>query len=310
MRKPPFFLSASHWIKKTDKPVKSSKNARKAVMIPLVLMQYGRIKDKLNSFSETKPALLASIKEMRKSAKELTQNPKKGKKNIDARTLKELENYAKDLGVSQIGYTKVNPDFIFKDFEILYGNAMMLTMNMDKTAIKSAPSASATGEIWRTYSSLGVIVNKLAYFLRERGINCHPSPAIGGDINSVPVAENSGIGATGKNGLLITPEFGASQRIAAVFIDADNLPLKTLDENEHLWIKDFCETCNNCVKHCPGNAILSETKTLEDGYPQFIEREKCAPHFSKNCCACIASCPFILGNYEKIKNKFLKPKNI
>jgi len=30
----------------------------------------------------------------------------------------------------------------------------------------------------------------------------------------------------------ITPEFGPSQRIAAVFIDADNLTDKTIEKNE------------------------------------------------------------------------------
>ena len=305
MSKPPFFLSASHWINKKDKPLKSGKNARKAVLIPLVLMQYGSIKEKLSSIKKIKPALATSITEMRKSAKELILNPQKGNRKIDNETLKKLENYARELGVSQIGYTKVNPDFIFDGFEILYDSAMIITMNMDKDAIKSSPSDASIYEIWRTYSSLGIIVNKLASFLREHGYNCHPSPAVGGDVSTVPVAQDAGIGVIGKNGLLITPEFGPSQRLAAVFIDVDNLPLKTIEQNEHLWIKDFCETCNNCVKHCPGGAIFMETKILEDGYPKYIEREKCAPHFSANCCTCITSCPFINGKYDKIKERFL-----
>ena len=49
-----------------------------------------------------------------------------------------------------------------------------------------------------------------------------------------------------------------------------------------------------------------QTQTLDDGYPVYIEREKCAPHFSYNCCKCISACPFINGNYEKIKAKHLK----
>ena len=88
---------------------------------------------------------------MRKSSKELTTNHKVSKKSIDDIALKELESYAKELGVRQIGYTKVNPDFIFKDFEILYPNAMELTMDMKREAMKSAPSQAATSEIWRTY---------------------------------------------------------------------------------------------------------------------------------------------------------------
>ncbi len=304
MRKPPFFMRASHYINKKDQPVQSGEKARNAVMIPLVLMQFGSMRDKLASMDTMKPALVTSIKEMLKSVRELKRNPAEGKKRIDDKTLNELESYARELGVSQIGYTNVNPDFIFKGFEILYDNAMVITMNMEKDAIKSSPSVAASNEIWRTYSGLGIAVNKLAHFLRERGYKCHPSPAVGGDLSSVPLAQDSGIGAIGKNGLLITPEFGPSQRLAAVFIDVDNLPVKTFEQNEHLWIKDYCETCNFCVRKCPGDAILKETKILDDGYPQYIKREKCAPAFSRNCCTCIAVCPFINGNYSKIKQAF------
>jgi len=306
MRKPPFFLSASHYMKKDDNPVRSGKKSRKAVIIPLLLMQYGSMKDKLAAMRTTKPELVTSIKEMAKSAKGLRTNPKTGKRTIDNATRIELEAYARELGVSQIGYTKVNQDFIFKDFEILYDNAMILTMEMERNAIKTEPSIAATEEVWRTYSGLGVIVNKLAFFLRERGYNCHPSPAIGGDVCTPPVAQDAGIGVIGKNGILITPELGPSLRIAAIFIDADNLTDTTSEKNQHLWIKDFCETCNFCVEQCPGEAIYLQTQTLDDGYPIYIEREKCAPHFSKNCCKCISVCPFINGNYEEIRAKHLR----
>ena len=309
MRKPPFFLSASTWMDSSDQPVKSSNKSRDAVIIPLMLMQYGSIKDKLKSMKTTRPKLVTSITEMRRSAKGLKDNPKQGTKKIDTETLQQLQDYAIELGISQIGFTKVNPDYIFKNFEILYPNAMILTMNMEKNAMKHTPSTAATEEIWRTYSQLGITVNKLAKFLREKGINCHASPAIGGDINTVPVAEEAGLGAVGKNGLLITPEFGPSQRIAAVFIDAEGLPTQSVRDNEHLWVKDFCETCNNCVHKCPGEAIYKETKTLEDGNPQYVDREKCAPHFSKNCGRCIGTCPFINGNYDKIKASFMTKKS-
>ena len=110
-------MRASHYINRREKPVKSGERSRNAVMIPLVLMQYGSMKDKLASAPQVKPELTISIKEMLKSVKELRTNPKRGKKNIEADSLNELEEYARSLGVSQIGYTKVNRDFIFRDFE-------------------------------------------------------------------------------------------------------------------------------------------------------------------------------------------------
>ena len=309
IRRPPFFMRASHYIKKDDKPIRSNEKSRKSVLVPLVAMQFGNMKSKGSSLGGNSKTILSIIKEMIKSAKGLLNNPKTGKKNIDAETLNALENYALELGISKFGYTKVKPNFIFDRFEILYDNAMMLLMEMDRPIIKSKDPQASGQEIMRAYNELGIIVNKLAVFLRERGYNCHPSPALGGDICTVPVAQDAGLGAVGKNGLLVTPEFGPSHRIGALFIDADNLPLKTLAENEHLWIKDFCETCNHCVKSCPGKAIYKETRILNDGFPQFIEREKCAPPFSNNCCICISSCPFFTGNYDQIKKSFEKRKS-
>ncbi|GAA4836752.1 hypothetical protein GCM10023331_22450 [Algivirga pacifica] len=269
-------------------------------------MQYGSLRDKFKGWPVAGKALKISLRELYKSASQLKKNPHQNKNRIDDKTLKEFEAYAYRLGISKIGYTKVNPDFIFKGFEILYPNAMVLGMEMDKDKMKTNPSDASTKEIWRAYSNLGIAVNKLAAWIRARGYNCHPSPAIGGDVMITAVAQDAHLGYVGKNGLLITEEFGPSLRLAAVFLDIENLPLKQDGDNPHRWIRDFCDVCNKCVETCPGKAIYKETKILEDGYPQFIDREQCAPHFSKNCSQCISSCPFIHGRYQNIKTAFIQ----
>ncbi len=305
-RKTPFFLSATYWMDKNDRPVKSSEQARPAVMIPLLLAQYGSMADKVKSLKVAFPQIVTIAKEMHKSAKEVGHNPGKGRTHISDAELAELENYARSLGISDIGYTQVNPDFIFKDFKILHDQVIMFSMEMRRDQMHENFSKEATNEIFRTYSGLGVAVNKIAAFLRERGFDCQASPAMGGDIMTTPVAQDACMGVVGKNGLLITPDFGPSLRLAAVFVSIENLPIKQPEDNPHLWIRDFCETCNHCVRSCPGNAIYETTKTLEDGYPQFIEREKCAPFFSKNCSRCVSACPFFHGNYDKVKKRYVQ----
>lgn len=307
MKKPPFFLSVSNWITEIDNPVKSGPNSRRAVMIPLLIMQYGSLAAKLKTFVPLRDYFVTSIKGMRESAKNITNNPHTGKRTIDAETLREMEKYAKELGISTLGYTKVNPNFIFQDFEILYDNALMLTMEMKKELIDNNPSLECGREIFRTYAGLGIAVNKIADFLRERGYNCHPSPAIGGDICTVPTAQDANLGCIGKNGILVTPEFGPCARLAAVFIDVDNLPMAK--ENEHMWIADFCQTCNRCVKACPAGAIYEEPKILVDGTKIYIDREKCAPPFSDGCSTCISSCVFTGGHYNKIKEVYMRKNN-
>ncbi|KJS82378.1 MAG: hypothetical protein JM58_15135 [Peptococcaceae bacterium BICA1-8] len=113
-------------------------------------------------------------------------------------------------------------------------------------------------------------MNKIADFLREKGYNCHPSPAIGG-------AQDANLGCIGKNGVLITPEFGPCVRLAAIFIDVDNLLIAK--ENEHMWIAEFCKTCNSCVKACPAGAIYEEPKILAESLYRF--REVCSTLFRR-----------------------------
>ena len=140
----------------------------------------------------------------------INENPGKGIKKIEIGALEDTEVYAKKLGVSRIAYTNVNPDFIFQDFEILYDSAIILCMEKDKERIDSNPSLESSKEILRTYLELGTAVNSIADFLRERGYNCMASHSMGGCINTVPVAIDANIGYIGRNGLLISPDFGPS----------------------------------------------------------------------------------------------------
>jgi ferredoxin len=302
VRKPPFFLRASHWMTSRDRPVKSGPRSRFAVIIPLLLMQFGSLKAKVRTLARMAGSLWTSLRGMRESAKNIRQNPRTGRRAIDAKTLAELESRARSLGITDIGYTKVNPDFIFRGFEILFDKAIVLTMEMNRDLIATGPGLECTREIWRTYADLGVAVNHLADWLREQGFDCHASPAVGGDINTVPTAQDANLGAVGKLGVLVTPDHGPCVRLAAIFVDIDDLPLA--QRREHTWITDFCESCNRCVRECPGDAIYPKPTFLPDGTRTFINREKCAPHFSEGCSTCVSVCPFTWGHHDRIKRAY------
>ena len=124
------------------------------------------------------------------------------------------------------------------------------------------------------------------------------------------LAEAAGLGVIGKHGLLINPKFGPSIRIAALFVDVENFPVNKA--NKHLWIKDFCEKCNRCVRECPGEAIYVEPRILLDGSEQHIDYTKCAVPFSNNfdCAVCIKECSFYKRTYLEIKCSFLKKNTV
>lgn len=304
IKRPPKALTFETYLREEDNPIPSHPEAREPRIVPLVVFDYGSVMARFRQMRYIGKDLVAAVKEMAKSAKSVIDNPYAGKKTIDVGTLKELEEYAHVLGVTDIGYTKVNPRHIFKGFKLLFPNAIVFTMEMNREKIKLAPSMPSFIEIFRTYLQLGVIVNQIADWLRERGYNALAGPAIGGDVNYIPVAIDAGLGYSGKNGLLITKDNGPRIRLAAVFTDIENLPFA--EENPFHWVRDYCESCNRCVEKCPVDAIYVETKTHADGGPMFIDHTLCADPFSNDngCTLCIKYCPFSYGDYNRIKEKF------
>ena len=306
IKKAPWFFTIEPYLRQQDKPVSSHPEAREPRIVPLVVLDYGSVRSRLKQmrYEGLKEYFIGTLREMHISAKSIKNNPYSGKKHIDAETLTELEAYAKRLGVAEIGYTKVNPRYIFRGFRILYGNAIVFTIEMDKAKIKGAPNMESFKEVFRTYYQVGLTVNKVADWLRERGFNAHAGPAGGGDVNYIPVAIDAGLGVAGKNGLLMTRNNGPRVRLAAVYTDIENLPFS--QDNPHSWIRDYCEACNLCVEKCPVDAIYMETKTLADGGPAFIDHAECADPFSNDngCTLCIKYCPFSYGVYDMLKKKF------
>lgn len=304
--KTPEMPTIDPWLRKQDKPITNGKLAHRSYHVPTIVAEYGNIKKQLSRSILFIHRPIGCIIEAKKSAKSIQNNPLKEKKFIPYRILADLEIYAKKMGVDQIGYTKVNRNYIFKDHKILYDNAIVFTLEMKKDKIDHTPSLVANKEIFRTYHELGIIVNKVAAFLRNHGFNTQAGPALGGDVNYVMLARDAGLGEIGKHGLLITDEYGPSLRIAAVYTDIENLPFSK--NNPHSWIRNFCNKCNSCVHSCPAKAIYTQPKVFVDGTEEHIDYKKCAVPFSNDygCTLCVKNCTFYKQNYYTIKAKYNK----
>jgi len=85
----------------------------------------------------------------------------------------------------------------------------------------------------------GITARDLAYQVYEGGIFLKDAAAL------------AGLGAIGKNNLLITPDFGPRVRLRALIIDADVEPTGPIDFAP-------CETCDMpCMRVCPQGAFQS-----------------------------------------------------
>ncbi|NJE85922.1 epoxyqueuosine reductase [Thermococcus sp. CX2] len=254
------------------------------------------------------PYLIKTAYYARKSIKSVRKNPKNPKRVADEEFFRELEAYAKELGVSAIGYTEVPVEYIFKNRALLFKNAIVLLMDMRKERIEKALGLVAGMEVWRTYAELSKVVYKLSEFLRERGYAAQPDPPIGGSTNFPLLAQKAGLGYIGKHSLLISERNGPSQRIAAIYTSIENLPHTDDRVDLYSWIPEFCEVCNRCVSACPANAIYLKPKILEDGRKQYVDYKKCAVVFSKTlgCGICIKECTFFKGEFFRIKKAYEK----
>jgi epoxyqueuosine reductase len=259
--------------------------------------------DKLKITLKTLPRQLSIAKGMEKAVKSLDNNPSHPKTTADETFLGKFEEYARSLGIASIGYTKVPPEYIFQKRSLLYSNAIIFTLEMDKKIIDTSPSPETQAMGLVTYDDLGIITNKLADYLRENGFSAQSSIPAGGFVMYPWLAQKAGLGWTGRHGLLITPEFGPRQRISAIFTSIENLPLN--NENGHSWMPSFCTRCGNCIKSCPANALLKTPISHEDGRFTHINPEKC-----EGCTICMRDCSFNKRKYTQIRTKFEKSKRI
>ena len=206
-----------------------------------------------------------------------------------------IRSFAKAAGASIVGFSDVTDEIVFLGAEVSEKNCIVIAYEMDREAILTAPDPPAGIEALRAYWRLGRIIQSTAEFIRYMGY-----PARGHQVRTylkdpptilnTLAAYKAGLGEVGRNGLLITREYGPRVRIGTITTD---LPLPKGGPID-LGVDRFCSTCRRCLESCRGKAIPYE-KDQSGKYT--IDPKKCAPEFAKydGCGICIAVCPFSNG---------------
>ena len=250
------------------------------------------------------PIMIPTMFGIRKGLLSLKDNPAAPKKSADEVLFSEIETRALELGASSIGYTRVPSQWVFQNKAILYNNAIVLAMEMDKTGIDTAPSVSCQKTVFETYRDLGRITNRIAVLLRRRGYGAHAGHPLNGQALYPPLAQMAGLGWMGLNGIIITPEHGPSVRLAAVYTSIENLPV--CGKNEHSWVAEFCQNCRICIKDCPPKALYHKPVDHKNGQITYVENELCFPYFADHygCSVCIKVCPFNQVPYQTLLDTY------
>ena len=192
---------------------------------------------------------------------------------------------------------------------------IVIAIEMDDVAISTAPAQPASAAAAVGYSKMAFSLACLGEFIRNlgyRAVQCGNDTAL-----SIPLAIEAGLGALGRNGLLLTPEYGSRVRICKVFTDiplkADNLNINFIKK-----IEKFCKTCFRCAEACETEAITKETDpsfkptSISNNScvkKYYVDVEKCFEYWIENsgdCGNCIAACPFSKIKRLNTSNEFWK----
>jgi reductive dehalogenase len=225
-----------------------------------------------------------------------------------------IKKTAKWFGADLVGIASLNRTWIYShwgdhsvqlglggevgtpiEFPEYFTNVIVMAVEMDYDHVQRSPAMDAGTDL--AYSKMGFIAPTLARFIQELGYHAISS---GNDTAlSIPLAVDAGLGELGRNGILITDKYGPRVRLCKVFT---NLPL-VHDMPVDLGVQAFCEICEKCAKHCPGQALKYEDRTAEHNnisnnvnilkWP--VNAEKCITWWAKNrchCTNCIRVCPF------------------
>ena len=111
--------------------------------------------------------------------------------------------------------------------------------------------------------------------------------------NHKMAATSAGLGWIGKNGLLISTDYGPRLSLATVLTDA---PLDAGLPMEH----SLCGSCTLCVEHCPSQAITGAAWSRSSPFVELVKLDACRSHKETkratngkpNCGLCINICPY------------------
>ena len=223
---------------------------------------------------------------------------------------KRIKKVARFYGADLVGITEIDPRWVYSHYferatgnhaelDIQYRFAVVMGIEMDWKHINESPGPEASAATALAYSQMSELSASLAKYIRMLG---YPAIPCGNDTTqSIPLAIDAGLGELGRNGLMISPEYGPRQRLCKVLTDLPLIPDKPID----FGMRSFCETCHACAAACPVEAIQWEQRTTEQtsisnrtGILRWpVDVARCYLFWQENgvdCSNCVAACPWAL----------------
>ena len=203
-----------------------------------------------------------------------------------------------DLAKAMAGEYDQPPESTPQEIPEEFQYAIVMAFAEDYNMMQYFPAYFLYAETARCYSRIAFTNFLLSAFIRKMKYK-----AIDSSFNDVcifpPVALQAGLGELGRNGLVVTPQFGPRVRLAAVITD---LPL-VADSPIEFGVTEFCKVCKKCARLCPSQSISHSERTGEPcnvsniagtlKWP--VDSETCRMYWSRfggDCGLCMSACPY------------------
>ncbi len=212
----------------------------------------------------------------------------------------QIKRAARLIGSSLVGVTELNRDWVYADVDVPMGfeNVIVMAVEMDAGEIAASPAAPAAAATGAGYSRMAFILALMGEFIRNLGyeaLQCGNDTAL-----SIPLAIDAGLGELGRNGLLITPQYGPRVRLCKVITNLPLIPDKPIE----FGVKEFCKKCKLCAEHCEADAISKDDEATfqvacrsnnPGAMKWYVNVERCYLYWCENaidCSTCIKVCPY------------------
>jgi epoxyqueuosine reductase len=218
----------------------------------------------------------------------------------------QVKDTARAYGASLVGICELDRRWVYasdvhgRAIEIpdRFRYAIVMAIAMDTDLIQASPAYPAGTATGVGYSRMAFGIACLAEFIRNLGYDAIP---MGNDTAlSIPLAIDAGLGELGRNGLLVTPQYGPCVRLCKVFTD---LPLAP-DQPVGFGVAEVCRGCRRCAESCGVEAISFDPQpsfqvvcpSNNRGIRRWaVNHDRCYSFWVENgasCSTCIATCPY------------------
>ncbi|HVC77051.1 MAG TPA: hypothetical protein VND96_11135 [Candidatus Micrarchaeaceae archaeon] len=205
-----------------------------------------------------------------------------------------IKEEALRLGFDAVGIARFHRTYVYSNYRefVRYKNLIVLALERPiddfEAQILSIDYMHMTQQLMHQGTEMML---ELIAFLGERGYRGQvmAGPIGINMIKVLPYAEEAGLGQMGLNGQLLSPYFGSRWHPFALSTDAHVTP----DGARDFGIPKLCDSCQVCVRRCPGRAIPNVRVHWRGAVKNKLDVEKCVPMLMRyaTCNVCTKVCP-------------------